>query len=172
MLQTILGIITGGGTFLLSLLGSIAPGLATAIGGVFVQYKQTQAAREGAQDASGVVVATSWFQSVHDANVIRAQARKDEGAWGPLGLITFAIGAAFVYHVWQIVGDSSPFHPVLTTKFFVVPWLGWESHVVGSWGVAALPGKFQDVELAALQALFYVAPPAAAAIAVAKVFRR
>lgn len=147
---------------LLSFLGAVLPGLAASLGDTYIKAKQTQAAREGKQDTSGAKVAGDWVHSVTEANRARAEARRNEGAWGPIGIITFLIGLAFVYHVWMVTLDS-------------VPWsLGGllDRHVVGSWGVAALPGKFADVELAVLQALFYVAPPAAAAIAVAKVFRR
>jgi hypothetical protein len=79
-----------------------------------------------------------------------------------MGIITFVVGMAFAYHTWFVVLDSTPW-----SLFGLV-----EPHAVGSWRVAALPGKFQDVELAVLQALFYVAPPAAAAVVVAKAFRR
>jgi hypothetical protein len=157
---------------ILGFLGSVLPGLATSIGDTVIKAKQTQAAREGKQDESGVVVAGSWLHSVTEANRARVEARKVEGAWGPMGIITFLIGMAFVYHLWLITLDSVPFHLVVTMKFYVVPWLEWQNHKVGSWGVAAYPDKFQEVELAVLQALFYVAPPAAAAVAVAKVFRR
>lgn len=156
----------------LKLLGSVAPALADSIGRTYVQAKQTEAARQGAQDQQGTAFGTKWLDSVNQSNATRADVRKSEGAWGPMGIITFLIGLALVWHVWFIVADSSPFLLVLTMKFYVLPWPEWQAHKVGSWGVAALPGKFNDVELAVLQALFYVAPPAAAAIAVAKVFRR
>lgn len=156
----------------LTFLGTVLPGLAASLGDTYIKAKQTQAAREGKQDTSGAAVAGDYLHSVTEANRSRAEARKNEGAWGPMGIITFLIGIAFVYHVWAITLDSVPFHLVPTMKWYVLPWLEWRPHPVGSWDIAALPGKFQDVELAVLQALFYVAPPAAAAIAVAKVFRR
>ena len=151
---------------------TVAPALADSFGRTYVQAKQTQAAREGKQDESGDSFGGKWLQSVNESNRVRAEVRKGEGAWGPMGIITFVIGMAFAWHVWIIVLDSSPFHIGLTAKLWIIPWLEWRVHKVGSWGVAALPGKFHDVELAVLQALFYVAPPAVAAIAVAKVFRR
>lgn len=159
-------------SIILGFLGTFAPGMATAIGDIFIKAKQTEAARQGKQDEAGTTLAGGYLQSVTEANRTRADARKNEGAWGPMGIITFVIGAAFAFHVWMIVLDSSPFHLLPTLKFYFIPWLEWRAHEVGSWKVAALPGKFQDVELAVLQALFYVAPPAVAAIAVAKAFRR
>lgn len=146
----------------LGFLGTALPGLAASIGDTVIKAKQTQAAREGAQDTSGTAVAGSWLHSVTEANRTRAEARKNEGAWGPIGIITFMAGLGIVYHEWMIVLDSTPW-----SLFGLV-----EPHVVGSWRVAALPGEWEKVELAVLQALFYVAPPAAAAVAVAKVFRR
>jgi hypothetical protein len=166
MLKFLLG---GPLSLVLGFLGSVAPGLAAAIGDTVIKAKQTEAARQGEQDKTGAELAGSWLTSVTEANRARAEARAREGSWG---LITFAVGLAFACHVWAIMLDSLPFHLTLTTKFYVVPWLQWAPHQVGSWGVAALPGKFQDVELAVLQALFYVAPPAAAAVVVAKAFRR
>lgn len=150
------------GPFILSLIGTVAPALAASIGETYIKAKQTQAAREGKQDEAGAGLAGSWIVGVTEANRVRADARAKEGAWGPMGIITFLIGMAFAYHVWMIVLDSTPW----SLFGLLTP------HRVGSWGVAALPGRFHDVELAVLQALFYVAPPAVAAIAVAKAFRR
>lgn len=130
---------------ILGLLGTILPGIAASIGEIF-----TKPVEAGAQ------VADSYLHAVTEANRARVDARRAEGTWGPLGLITFGIGGAFVLHSWAIVVDS-------------VPLLG---HVVGSWRVAALPGAWAQVEIEAISALFFTAPPAAAAIAVAKVFRR
>ena len=159
-------------SLILGFLGSVVPGLAASIGDTIIKAKQTEAARQGQQDKTGAELAGSWLHAVTEANRTRAEARAREGAWGPMGIITFVVGLAFAYHVWAITLDSVPFHLALTTKLYVIPWLEWVPHKVGSWGVAALPGKFQDVELAVLQALFYVAPPAAAAVVVAKAFRR
>lgn len=169
MLKFLLG---GPLSLILGFLGTVAPALAASIGDTIIKAKQTEAARQGDEDKAGAELAGSWLASVTDANRTRAEARAREGTWGPMGIITFVIGLAFAYHVWAITLDSVPFHLVLTTRLYLVPWLEWAPHQVGSWGVAALPGKFQDVELAVLQALFYVAPPAAAAVVVAKAFRR
>lgn len=136
---------------LLSVFGKLAPGIAATIGDYLIKSKQTQAA----EDTQAVSLATSYLASVTDANRARVEARKNEGTWGPLGLVTAGIGGAFVFHVWAVVFDS-------------VPLFG---HIVGSWHVATL-GAFNGAEIEAIRALFYTAPPAAAAIAIAKVFRR
>lgn len=146
----------------LSILGTVAPGIATYFGDLWLKNKQTTAAREGAQDERGAQIASSWLETVTETNRTRAQARKDEGTWGPIGIITFTIGMAFAYHVWMITLDSVPW-----SLFGLL-----EAHRVGSWGVAALPGRFHEVELAVLEALFYVGPPSVALAAVAKAFRR
>lgn len=162
---------TGGLSLILSFLGPILPGLAATIGDTFIKARQTQAAREGKQDEASVSLGHSWLQSVTDANRSRAEARKNEGAWGPMGIVTFAIGMALAWHVWLVVLDSSPFFPVPKLVYGVVPWWDWHTHKVGSWGVETL-GKLHETELAILQALFYVAPPAAALTIAAKAFRR
>lgn len=147
---------------ILGFLGTVLPGLASSIGDTVIKARQTEAARQGKEDTSGAAVAGSWLHSVTESNRIRADARKNEGAWGPIGIITFMAGLGIVYHEWMIVLDSVPW-----SLFGLL-----EPHVVGSWRVEKLPGEWEKVELAVLQALFYVAPPAAAAVAVAKVFRR
>jgi hypothetical protein len=157
---------------ILGFIGSFAPGFATAIGDIFIKRAQTEAARQGKQDEHGTALAGSWLHSVTEANRSRAAARAAEGAWGPMGIVTFVIGMAFAVHVVGIVGDSFSFHPSLTTVWYIVPWIEWVPHRVGSWHVVELPGKFHDVELEVLRALFYVAPPSAAAVVVAKAFRR
>jgi hypothetical protein len=106
------------------------------------------------------------------AAAIRADVQKSQGSWGPFGLAGFLIAMAFAYHVVMIVLDSTPWHIGLTTVAYVIPWLQWVPHVVGSWGIATLPGKFEETEHAILQALFYVGPPSAALVIAAKAFRR
>lgn len=146
----------------LGFLGTLFPALATSIGDTVIRARQTEASRQGQQDKSGIELAGSWLHSVTEANRARMEARRNEGAWGPIGIITFLAGLGIVYHEWMIVLDSTPW-----SLFGLV-----EPHVVGSWRVAALPGEWEKVELAVLQALFYVAPPAAAAVVVAKALRR
>lgn len=149
------GVMLAIGAFVLHLLGTVAPGLATTIGDIWIKSRQTQVQ----SDANGVSLSHSYLESVTEANRSRVEARKNEGPWGPLGLITIGIGSAFIFHVWGVVLDSTPLF----------------GHVVGSWGVSTLgrAGTGLDaVEMEAIRALFYTAPPAAAAVAVARVFRR
>lgn len=121
---------------------------------------------------AGNQLATTIARSSTDAGAQRADVQKSQGAWGPFGLAGFIIAMAFAYHVLMIVMDSTSWHLVPVMKFYVIPWLEWQAHVVGSWKVAPLPGKFEETEHAILQALFYVGPPSAALVIAAKAFRR
>lgn len=102
----------------------------------------------------------------------RADVQKSQGAWGPFGIAGFIIAMMLAFHVSQVVLDSTPWHLAPTLKWYVVPWLEWQWHAVGSWKVALLPGKFEDTEHEILKALFYVGPPSAALVIAAKAFRR
>lgn len=106
------------------------------------------------------------------AAATRADVQKSQGSWGPFGLAGFIIAMMFAYHTSMIVLDSTPWHLGFTTALYIIPWLEWVPHVVGSWGIATLPGKFEETEHAILQALFYVGPPSAALVIAAKAFRR
>lgn len=170
MLKTFAKLLAAFGTGGLSLLGSVLPGLATSIGDIFVKYKQTAAAREGKQDEQGTVLAGSYLSAVTEANRTRAAVRKAEGTWGPLGITTMGIGGFIVLHFGAVVLDSMPLLPGIGWAwYFPYPTLVPHTPCLC---VAALPKSFQEAEIAAIQALFYTAPPAAAAVAVAKIFRR
>jgi hypothetical protein len=106
------------------------------------------------------------------AAATRADVQKTQGSWGPFGLAGFIIAMMFAYHTSMIVLDSTPWHLGFTTALYIIPWLEWVPHPVGSWGIATLPGKFEETEHAILQALFYVGPPSAALVIAAKAFRR
>ncbi|WP_456629664.1 hypothetical protein [Bradyrhizobium sp. URHC0002] len=100
----------------------------------------------------------------------RADVQKSQGAWGPFGLAGFIIAMAFAFHVVMVVLDSSSWHLVPVFKFHIVPWLEWQPHVINSWKIAALPGKFEDTEHEILKALFYVGPSSAALVIASKAF--
>lgn len=102
----------------------------------------------------------------------RADVQKSQGSWGPFGIAGFIIAMAFAFHVVMVVMDSTSWHLIPVMKFYVLPWFEWQPHVVGSWKVAVLPGKFEDTEHEILKALFYVGPPSAALVIASKAFRR
>lgn len=124
------------------------------------------------ENDSGTQLAATTANSSNQAAAIRADVQKSQGSWGPFGLAGFIIAMMFAYHTSMIVLDSTPWHLLPTLKWYFLPWLEWVPHVVGSWGIATLPGKFEETEHAILQALFYVGPPSAALVIAAKAFRR
>lgn len=124
------------------------------------------------ENDAGNQLAGTVAASAASAAGTRADVQKSQGAWGPYGIAGFVIAMSFAFHVALIVLDSCSWHLVPVLKFYVVPWLEWQQHGVGSWNVAKLPGKFEETEHAILQALFYVGPPSAALVIASKAFRR
>lgn len=161
MLSFIASLFTGG---LNAILGTI--------GKTVTDIHTSETARQTSQNQSGVTLAGTTADAHSRAATTRADVQKSQGSWGPFGFAGFIIAMMFAYHVSMIVLDSTPWHIGLTMKWYVLPWLKWNAHVVGSWGIAVLPGKFEETEHAILQALFYVGPPSAALVIAAKAFRR
>jgi hypothetical protein len=122
-------------------------------------------------DAGNTLATTTADAAVKSAQ-IRADVQKSQGTWGPFGLAGFFISMAIAFHVVMIVLDSTSWHLIPTIKWYVLPWFEWQPHVVGSWKVATLPGRFEDTEHEILRALFYVGPPSAALVIASKAFRR
>lgn len=161
MPQWLLGLITGG---LSAILGTVGKTVTDLHADNTTRFKN-----EGDQ---GNALATTTANSYNDASRTRADVQKSQGAWGPFGLAGFIISMCLAFHVAMIVMDSTSWHLALTTKWFVIPWLEWVQHPVGSWGIATLPGRFEETEHEILKALFYVGPPSAALVVAAKAFRR
>lgn len=159
-----------------SFLASIFTGGLNAIlgtvGKTITDIHTSNTARQKSENESGVQVHGQYVEGHTAAAAQRAEVQKSQGAWGPFGLAGFIIAMMFAYHVSMIVLDSTPWHIGLTTKFYIIPWLEWVPHRVGSWGIEVLPGKFEETEHAILQALFYVGPPSAALVIASKAFRR
>lgn len=128
--------------------------------------------RQNNEATQGNALASTIVRGSTDAGAQRADVQKSQGSWGPFGLAGFIIAMCFAYHVAMIVFDSTSWHLIPVLKWYVLPWLEWSPHVVGSWKIAPLPGKFEETEHAILQALFYVGPPSAAVVIAAKAFRR
>lgn len=151
-------------------------GIVTAVlgwaGDFLIKRAETRNVREGAQDLRGVEAVRAYLehQSANSAN--RADVQKAQGTWGPYGILAAIVGGAFAWHAWQVALDTTPWHLVLTTRLWIVPWIEWKQHAVGSWGVAALPGMFEQTEHAVLQGLFYVGGAVGTVAALARVFRR
>jgi hypothetical protein len=159
-----------------SWLGSVALGGMNALlgtaGKVVTDIHADNTTRQKNQAAAGNELAGTAVQGATSAGAQRADVQKSQGAWGPFGLAGFVIAMALAWHVVMLVLDSCGWHLVPTLKWYVLPWLEWQPHVVGSWKIVALPGRFEDTEHEILKALFYVGPPSAGLLALAKAFQR
>lgn len=157
-------------------MGGIFASIFGALFGVFgktiTDIHTSNTTRQKNEGDAGNQLAGTIGTSHNQAAATRADVQKSQGSWGPFGLAGFIIAMMFAYHVSMIVLDSTSWHIGLTLKWYVLPWLEWRPHVVGSWKVSALPGMFEQTEHAILQALFYVGPPSAALVIAAKAFRR
>jgi len=159
-------------SFLASLFTGGLSALFSVFGKTITDIHADNTTRYRDEGDAGNRLATTIATSSDRAAATRADVQKSQGSWGPFGLAGFLIAMAFAFHVLMIVMDSTSWHPVPTLKWYFLPWLEWQPHVVGSWKVATLPGRFEDTEHAILQALFYVGPPSAALVIAAKAFRR
>lgn len=161
MPQWIVSFLTGGLNLILGTLGKTVTDL-----------HADNTTRQKNENDAGNQLAGTIAKSSTDAGAQRADVQKSQGAWGPFGLAGFIIAMAFAFHVVMVVADSSAWLLVPTMKWYVLPWLDWQQHDVGSWGIAKLPGRFEDTEHEILKALFYVGPPSAALTIAAHAFRR
>lgn len=161
---------------MLGLIKSIALGGLTKLfeigGKTIVDVHTSNTARYKNEGDAGNQLAGTIVRGSTDAGAQRADVQKSQGSWGPFGIAGFIIAMVFAYYTAMIVLDSTPWHIGLTTKLWIIPWLEWREHVVGSWRVVVLPGKLEETYHAILQALFYVGPPSAALVIAAKAFRR
>lgn len=155
-----------------SLFGGALNAILGTIGKTITDIHTSNTARQQSENQSGVQAHGQFTDAHTAAGAQRAEVQKSQGSWGPFGLAGFIIAMMFAFHVSLIVLDSTPWHIGPTMKWYILPWLEWNAHVVGSWGIATLPGKFEETEHAILQALFYVGPPSAALVIAAKAFRR
>lgn len=159
-------------SFLASLFTGGLNAILGTIGKTVTDIHTSETARQTSQNQSGTKLAETTATAHTEAARTRAEVQKSQGSWGPFGLAGFIIAMMFAYHVSMIVLDSTSWHIGFTMKWYVLPWLEWRPHVVGSWGIEKLPGLFEQTEHAILQALFYVGPPSAALVIAAKAFRR
>jgi hypothetical protein len=101
------------------------------------------------------------------ADQLNAQIRMKEGPWGPMVWMMILILLPLLWHEWQVVLDSSR---------WVIVWEGWypwiAEHAVGTWKVAALPGSWDNTELAILQSFFIGATASATAVAAIRAIKK
>jgi hypothetical protein len=153
-------------------LGTIVEKIFGIFGKTIVDSKKIEAQRQANENDNGTKLATAYIEAGTAAGAQRADVQKSQGAWGPLGILGFLVGLPIAFHAALVVLDSTGWYFVLTTKYYVIPWLEWAYHKPGSWDVKVLPGLFEQTEHAILQGLFYVSTGATAAIGVAKALRR
>lgn len=133
---------------MLSIIGvllSALPGLASSVGEYLAK-----------KNDAGVLVAHDYLASVAENNRAKADMRRAEGAWGPMGILMMVVGLVFATHAAGVVFDSMPLF----------------GHKVGSWGVVVLPGMFVETEHAILQSLFPVGGGLIAVATLARVFSK
>lgn len=158
--------------YIISLLTSGLSSLFGVFGKTITDIHKDNTTREVSENKSGVELAGTTATAHGQAASTRADVQKSQGTWGPFGLAGFIIAMMFAYHTSMIVLDSTSWHLLPALKWYFLPWLEWSPHIIGSWHIAVLPGKFEETEHAILQALFYVGPPSAALVIAAKAFRR
>ncbi len=130
---------------------SVLPGLATSIGNTIVKSKETEAARQGAENQNGKDITLAWLTSVNQANETKGKYRTERQI--VFALLAFATPTGVVY--WAALLDGLPFF----------------GHVVGSWGIAIPPGLQVTYEKI-IDSFFISAPVMGTAAILAKAFRR
>lgn len=130
----------------------LVPGLATVIGNTIVAKANTQAEREKEQNGSGLSLALGWLKSVNDTNESKRKYNTERMLIAAFVLFTLPTGL----HWWAVMLDCLPLF----------------GHKVGSWKVAAPPGKWGETYHAIIQSFYIMAPATAGLYALARAFRR
>ena len=106
------------------------------------------------------------------ADELKAQVWMKQGNWGPMTWFMASVLAPLVWHLWQVVGDSSRWLPSYDLALGLIPYPSVAQHVVGAWHVAALPAPFDSTEMYIFTSLFIGASTAAVTIGAIKAVRR
>lgn len=106
------------------------------------------------------------------ADELNSQIRLKEGAWGPMTWFMASVLAPLVWHLWQVVGDSSRWLPSFAWAWGFIPYPTVSEHVVGTWSVAALPAPFDSTEMYIFTSLFIGASTAAVTIGAIKAIKK
>lgn len=88
------------------------------------------------------------------ADQVKAQVWMKQGNWGPMTWFMASVLAPLVWHLWQVVLDSSKWLPSYDFVLGFIPYPDVVMHVVGSWHVAALPAPFDSTEMYIFTSLF------------------
>lgn len=143
---------------LLSFVLKALPGFAETVGNLLIKAKETEASRQGAEDARGADLALQYLQTIADTNKAKAESQTERQVL--FGLLAFASPAGLIW--WAACLDSIPFR---------IPFFMDAVHVVGSWRVAIPPAFVDDFHMI-IQSFFIAAPSVAAVALLAKAFRR
>lgn len=117
-------------------------------------------------------IATGGQAALARADELKAEVWQRQGNWGPMTLFMAAVLAPLVWHLWQVVGDSSRWLPSYTLVWGFIPYPSVIEHVVGSWHIAALPAPFDATEMYIFTSLFIGASTAAVTLTAIKAIKR
>lgn len=106
------------------------------------------------------------------ADNLKAQVWMKQGNWGPMTWFMASVLAPLVWHLWQVVGDSSRWLPSYEVAWGFIPYPAVAQHVINSWHVAALPAPFDSTEMYIFTSLFIGASTAAVTIGAIKAIKR
>lgn len=106
------------------------------------------------------------------ADELKAQIWEKQGNWGPMTWFMASVLSPLVWHLWQVVGDSSKWLPSYNVAFGFIPVPSISEHIIGSWHVAALPAPFDATEMYIFTSLFIGASTAAVTIGAIKAIKK
>lgn len=144
---------------LFTALVQVIPGLASVIGNTIVANHQTEAARQQDQNKSGLSLALGWLSSVNDIEKVKAASQTERQI--VFALLGFALPTAV--HWWFVLMDSVPFY---------LPYIQAAPHIVGSWHIAAPPGRWADAYFRIIDSFFIAAPAIVGVKMLADAFKR
>ena len=139
-----------------ALISSLASGLISGVVSPLFAWlnKKQDTQLEGFQTAAGLDVA-AYGAFLNYQVAIGAQKAAANSWWGAR-VLYLIVGGSAALHTAAVFLDSVPW------------WTPWGAHVIGSWGVPALPTVYADYERVIVTSLFVVStlgPPASAVTA-------
>lgn len=157
-----------------ALLSGVLSGIAGIVGPIF-NFLNARVSAESqitlVRSAATGAVSFEAESALGKGDVAKAQVWERQGNWGPITWFMASVLVPLVWHLWQVVGDSSRWLP----SYY---WDGWlpvptiVPHVIGSWHVATLPAPFDSVEMNIFTSLFIGASVAGAAHFAARAIKR
>lgn len=147
--------------------GGLLSGLGSIIAPIFsyLNSKVDASVRIHVADAQTLqTIATGALAGTSAADTLNAQVRLKEGAWSPWVIATIVgFMTPIAWHFWQLELDSSRWIPMIDYAWDWLPYVGVQTHQVGSWKVAALPNGWDATEQTIVSSLFIGATTGAVA---------